>query len=277
MPTKIEWTDETWNPFAGCMIVSAGCTNCYAMRAAYRLEHAFGFPTYQGTTRKVKGNIVWTGRVNRASDATMRKPLGWREPKLIFVNSMSDFWHENAKDEWRAEALDIMRATPQHAYQVLTKRPENIAPIMARMGLRSLPDNLWLGCTLEDHRVADRAPMLAAIPARIRFLSVEPMVAELGKIDLSGISWTIGGGESGPGARPMKPDWARSLRDQSAKAGVAFFWKQWGSYKNNPAVVERGLSIKDAEQLDPPSNGKGGALLDGHLHRSFPSWGGFAS
>ncbi len=270
MPTSIEWCDESWNPFVGGKIVSAGCTNCYAMRQAYRLEHAFGHGPYQGTTKTVNGNAVWTGRVNRASDAAVREPLSWRAPKKVFVNSMSDFWHENAEDAWRAEALDIMRATPWHAYQALTKRPENIAPIMARMGLRDLPDNLWLGCTLEDHRVAERAPILARVPARIRFLSVEPMVAEPGKLDLTGMSWVIGGGESGPGARKTRGDWARSLRDQSLAAGAAFFWKQWGNYASNPIVSEQGKSLAEAQRLDPPENGKGGALLDGELHRAYP-------
>jgi len=175
--TAIEWTQHTWNPFVGCSIVSAGCTNCYAMAQAWRMEHGFGFPIYAGTTRKVNGNAIWTGRVNRSSDAKMAEPLRIGPPSLIFVNSMSDFWHEAAKDAWRAEALSIMFAAPRHRFQVLTKRPENIAAIMQRMGITSLPDNLWLGCTLEDHRVAERAKILAAVPARIRFLSIEPITA----------------------------------------------------------------------------------------------------
>jgi protein gp37 len=270
MPTKIEWTNETWNPFVGCNIKSAGCINCYAMRQAYRLEHAFNFPAYRGTTRKVKGNIVWTGRVNRSSDSKMAEPLRLREPSLVFVNSMSDFWHENADDRWRAEALEVMRATPRHRYQVLTKRPENIAGIMQRMGLRSLPDNLWLGCTLEDHRVAGRAPVLARVPAAVRFLSVEPITARVGKLDLGGIHWVITGGESGPGARMLHPRWVREVRDQCVSAGVAYFHKQWGAYRNNPEVVEAGKSEAEAAALDPPANGKGGALLDGRLWREFP-------
>lgn len=268
--TKIEWTDATLNAFVGCSIVSAGCTNCYAMRQAYRLEHAFHFPTYQGTTRKVNGKPVWSGQVNRASDAKIAEPRRWRDSRMIFVNSMSDFWHPNARDEWRAEVLELMRATPQHAYQVLTKRPEMILPTLKRMGVKRLPDNLWLGCTLEDHRVAERAVILAKVPARVRFLSVEPMTAEPGKLDLRGIHWVIGGGESGFGARPMKAQWARDLRDQAVSAGAAFFWKQYGIYTNNPLVTERRLSPAEAERLDPPGNGKGGGLLDGKLWRQFP-------
>lgn len=270
MPTKIEWCDETWNPMVGCSIKSAGCTNCYAMAQAYRLEHAFGFAAYQGTTQKSKAGSVWTGKINRASDAAMRKPLGWPTPKLVFVNSMSDFWHEAADDSWRAEALEVMRAAPRHRFQVLTKRPENIEGIMARMGITSLPDNLWLGCTLEDHRVADRAPILARVPARIRFLSIEPVTARVGPIDLAGIHWVITGGESGRRARLCDPAWTREVRDQAVAAGVAYFHKQHGNYRSNPLVWEEGKTEAQAERADPPSNGKGGGLLDGRLWREFP-------
>ena len=268
--TKIEWTHHTWNPFVGCAIVSAGCTNCYAMAQAYRLEHAFGFEAYQGTTRKVNGRTVWTGKVNRSSDAKMTEPLRLKVPSLIFVNSMSDFWHEAADDRWRAEALEVMRAAPRHRFQVLTKRPENIAPIMQRMGLRSLPDNLWLGCTLEDHRVAERAPILARVPARIRFLSIEPITARVGPLQLDGIHWAITGGESGRRPRINQPAWTREVRDQAVPRGVAFFHKQWGNYASNPHAIEMGMTLAEAERLDPPENGKGGALLDGRLWREFP-------
>jgi protein gp37 len=268
--TTIEWTHHTWNPFVGCSIVSAGCTNCYAMTQAYRLEHAFRFAAYEGTTRKVKDSLVWTGRVNRSSDAKMTEPLRITAPSLIFVNSMSDFWHENARDAWRAEALDVMRAAPRHRFQVLTKRPENIAPIMARMGISRLPDNLWLGCTLEDGRVAERAPILARVPARIRFLSIEPITARVGPLDLGGIHWIITGGESGRRARRNKPEWTREVRDQAAAHGIALFHKQWGHYASNPFVAELGKSEAEAEALDPPANGKGGALLDDRLWREFP-------
>jgi protein gp37 len=268
--TSIEWTHHTWNPFVGCSIVSAGCTNCYAMAQAYRLEHAFGFKAYQGTTRRVNGNAIWTGTVNRNSDAKMREPLRIPDPSLIFVNSMSDFWHEAAADALRAEALEVMRATPRHRYQVLTKRPENILPIMQRMGLRALPDNLWLGCTLEDARVRDRAPILARVPARIRFLSVEPITARVGPLELDGIHWIITGGESGRRRRPNKPEWTREVRDQAVPRGIAFFHKQWGHYASNPLCAEQGLPEPVAEAADPPANGKGGALLDGRLWREFP-------
>lgn len=267
--TAIEWTERTWNPFVGCSIKSAGCTNCYAMRQAYRLEHAFGQPAYQGTTRMVNGNPIWTGTVNRSSDRKMNEPHRIRDAALFFVNSMSDFWHENADDALRAEALDVMRATPQHAYQVLTKRPENILPAMARLGITSLPQNLWLGATVEDERVADRIDMLRRVPASLRFLSVEPLIRRLGPVDLTDIAWVITGGESGPGARECRPDWVREARDQAARYGAAFFHKQWGAYRNNPLVMEQGWSEAAAAQAD--KHGKGGGLLDGRLWREMPA------
>lgn len=266
--TKIEWTDKTLNAFVGCSIVSAGCKNCYAMRMAYRLEHAFRQPAYQGTTRKVNGSVVWTGRVNRSSTNKLNEPRGWRKPHLIFVNSMSDFWHEAAEDAWRQEVMDLMRDTPQHAYQVLTKRPENIEPIMRRMGLTTLPSNFWLGATVEDERVADRIALLRAVPAEVRFLSVEPITRRLGKVDLSGIHWVITGGESGPGARMCMPGWIREVRDQAVPSGVAFFHKQWGTYRSNPLVVEKDWTEAAAAEADP--HGKGGGLLDGRLWREMP-------
>lgn len=269
--TSIEWTEHTWNPFVGCDIVSAGCKNCYAMRQAYRIEHAFDFSSYRGVTKKVNGAPVWTGKVNRASDARMRAPLMKREPAKFFVNSMSDFWHPAADDRWRHEALEIMKATPQHTYQALTKRPELILGTLHRMGVRKLPDNLWLGCTLEDHRVAGRARILAAVPAAVRFLSVEPITARVGQIALDGIDWVITGGESGRGARNNEPAWTREVRDQVKTANRAYFHKQWGSYSSNPLVCEDHLTIEEAERRDPKTNGKGGGLLDGRLWREFPS------
>lgn len=268
--TAIEWTQHTWNPFVGCSIKSAGCTNCYAMRQAYRLEHAFDKAAYAGTTKRVKDNIVWTGRVNRASDATMRKPLSLPEGSIIFVNSMSDFWHENAADELRAEALEIIEATPRHIYQVLTKRPENIQAMLRRLGRKRLPSNFWLGTTLEDHRVGERARAIAKVDADVRFLSVEPITARVGPLELDGIHWVITGGESGPKARDLQPVWVREVRDQCLTRSIPFFHKQWGHYGNNPIVAEHGVEKSIARAIDPPANGKGGALLDGRLWREMP-------
>lgn len=260
--TAIEWTEHTWNPFAGCARVSEGCRNCYAERLAVRLE-AMGQPTYAGLTRKGK----WTGRINRSTPANFRKPLSIKRPSLFFVNSMSDFWHPNATDRDRADALEIMAATPRHTYQVLTKRPELVAETLARMGLARVPDNVWLGATVEDGRVADRIPFVQRFPALVTFLSIEPMVARFGRHDLAGIAWAITGGESGPGRRSCDPDWVREVRDQAAHV-MAFFHKQWGAYADNPLVREQGFTRARAAELDP--HGKGGALLDSQLWREMP-------
>jgi protein gp37 len=268
--TSIEWTEHTWNPFVGCSIVSAGCKNCYAMRMAYRCGE-MGHSAYAGVAESSKAGPVWTARINRNSDSAMKSPLSRRKAALFFVNSMSDFWHPNAQDAWRHEAFDVMTATPHHQYQVLTKRPELIVPTLARMG-RRLPDNLWLGATVEDERVIDRIDHLRAVPATIRFLSVEPLIGRFGTPDLAGIDWVITGGESGPRCRPCQGSWVREIIDHIAArhSGIALFHKQWGHYRSNPLVHEDGMSEADAEMLDPKSFGKGGAHLDGVLWREFP-------
>ncbi len=262
--SSIEWTELTWNPFVGCEIVSAGCTNCYAMRMAGRLE-GFGHKPYKGTTQSSKKGRVWTGVVNRSSDRTMNLPKRHRTGSLIFVNSMSDFWNPAAKHAWRKEALDIMRGHDHHQYQILTKRPEHIAPILKEMG-ESVPDNAWLGCTVEDHRVVDRIDLLRQVPAKVRFLSVEPMTARLGKVDLTGIHWVILGGESGPKARPCYVDWFREVRDQCVGQGVPLFLKQWGRPENNPLYLEGGKDhVKEHDPI-----GKGGSLLEGKQWHQWP-------
>lgn len=270
--TSIEWTEHTWNPFVGCSIVSAGCKKCYAMRMAHRCGE-MGHVAYSGVAKSSKAGPVWTGKINRNSDSAMSAPLRRNKPALYFVNSMSDFWHPNADDAWRTEALDIMVASPQHQFQVLTKRPELIADTLKRMG-RRIPDNLWLGTTVEDARVVDRIAMIRAIPAAIRFLSVEPLIAALGKPDLSGIDWVITGGESGPKCRPCYGLWVREVCDHIADnhPDVSFFHKQWGHYKSNPLTHEDGFTEAEAEILDPREFGKGGAHLDGELWRQFPKY-----
>jgi len=177
---------------------------------------------------------------------------------MIFVNSMSDFWNPAADDLWRLEALWIMRECEQHVFQVLTKRPQEIEPALVRLG-EDLPVNVWLGTTVEDHRVVDRIDMLRAVQHEgVKFLSVEPMTARLGPVDLSGIDWVILGGESGPRARPMEVAWAREVRDQCAAQGVPLFFKQFGRPENNPRFP------------DVDKHGKGGAMLDGRLWRQWP-------
>lgn len=270
--TSIEWTEHTWNPFVGCSILSAGCKNCYAMRMAHRCGE-MGHDAYNGVAQSSKAGPVWTGQINRNSDSAMTAPLRRRKAAIFFVNSMSDFWHPNARDEWRHESFDVMLATPQHQYQVLTKRPDLIAPTLTRMG-RSLPSNLWLGATVEDARVADRIDHLRAVPAAIRFLSVEPLIAPFGTPDLSGVDWVITGGESGPKCRPCRGSWVREIRDHIASRhpGIALFHKQWGHYKSNPLTHEDGFTEAEAELLDPREFGKGGAHLDGELWRQFPRY-----
>jgi protein gp37 len=267
--TSIEWTQHTWNPWTGCDIVSAGCTNCYAMRAALRLQE-FGTPTYQGVVKIANGKPVWTGVLNRSSSSTWSKPFAIKQPALIFANSMSDFFHAAAPDEWRLEALQVMRATPRHQYQALTKRVEAIDPFLSRTGAE-LPPNMWAGATVERADVVHRIETLRNVPARIRFLSVEPLIGPTGPMDLAGIHWLILGGESGPGARPMRVEWARDVRDQCVAQRVPLFLKQFGRPENNPQwhSAPAGTSPRAWVALQDPV-GKGGSTLDGRRHTAYP-------
>jgi protein gp37 len=245
------------------------------MRQAWRLEHAFKMPQYLGTTTKVNGNPVWTGVVNRAA-TTMKLPYKLA-PGLIFVNSMSDFFHPNAEDAWRLEALGVMQDCPQHQFQILTKRPELIAPFAQRCALDRgpgnwFPDNVWIGATVEDARVTHRIDTLRGVRAAVRFLSCEPLIGSLDFPDLTGIDWVISGGESGPGARPMNPDWIRELRDQCNVEDIPYFFKQFGTIGNNPLFRSPppGVSgTKWVEMNDPV--GKGGSRIDGVEWKQWPS------
>ncbi len=327
--TGIEWTDASWNPIVGCSIVSPGCTNCYAMKQAYRIEKmsegAGRKSHYAGTTRQSKAGAVWTGKVNLAPDHIITQPLRWKRPRKIFVNSMGDLFHEDVSDDWIDRIFAVMALCPQHTFQILTKRADRMRDYMKALGnidgfkrleicardmgytfmFEGLPlvpfpiPNVWLGVSVEDQKRADeRIPSLLSTPAAVRFLSCEPLLgpvdlgkwlpgcnecqmtcgwrsgatdypeeekcnycskryksdspeefcAKCGKQDLSFIcpkcdsdvvnshpeteciDWIIVGGESGPGARPMNPDWARRLRDQCQAAHVPFFFKQWGEW-----------------------------------------------
>lgn len=209
--TGIEWTDKTWNPWQGCTKVSPGCAHCYM----YREKRRYG---------QKPETVV------RSAPATFGAPLKWRDPARVFTCSWSDFFHRDA-DSWRAEAWDIIRATPHLTYQILTKR-------IGRVVDRLPPDwgdgwpQVWLGVSVENQRHVFRASALAVTPARHRFVSVEPMLGPVVFGSLAGIHWVICGGESGPGARPMAPDWARALRDECAAADVPFFLKQLGGHPN---------------------------------------------
>ncbi|TIN05576.1 phage Gp37/Gp68 family protein [Mesorhizobium sp.] len=261
--SAIEWTDATWNPIVGCSILSPGCTHCYAMGMAARIEAMTtalqakgqtGAPHYAGTTRKVNDHAVWTGKLAIAPDHILREPLSWKKPRRIFVNSMGDLFHEDVPDEWIDRVFAVMTLSPQHTFQVLTKRAKRMREYVSNArGPNSFPTrdwplpNVWLGVSAERQQEADeRIPELLATPAAIRFVSAEPL---LGRIDFGKIiraatfagtihpdgkthpiGWMIAGGESGPGARPMHPAWARQIRDDFVSAGVPFFFKQWGAW-----------------------------------------------
>lgn len=221
--TSIEWTDATWNPVAGCTIMSAGCTNCYAMRMAARLE-AMGQDKYRGLTRRSGGRAVWTGKVRLDADA-LEIPVKWIKPRFIFVNSMSDLFHQSVPTSFIKRIWKTMQKTRRHTYQVLTKRPDRMAEV-----LRDLPvlPNVWLGTSVENSAVQHRIDDLRMVNAAIRFVSFEPLIGSVLGVDLTDIHWAIVGGESGPRARPMSQLWVEEIEDACQEAGTAFFFKQWG-------------------------------------------------
>lgn len=225
--TQIEWTDATWNPVAGCSIQSAGCTHCYAMQMAKRLE-AMGMQKYEGLTRRSGNRTVWTGVV-RLDEKSLDVPLRWKKPRKIFVNSMSDLFHEQVPENFVWKVWDVMRRTPQHHYQILTKRPDRMAEIVEKIADVPL-SNVWLGTSVEDREVIGRISDLRKVPAAIRFISFEPLIGSVGGVDLDGIHWAIVGGESGRLARPIKEAWIDEIHEQCVDQSVAFFFKQWGTW-----------------------------------------------
>lgn len=224
-PSEIEWTDVTWNPVAGCTLASAGCTNCYAMRMAARLQ-AMGHKKYRGTTRKSGGRYVWTGRVN-TDFSSLAAPLEWRKGKRIFVNSMADLFHADVPSKFIQQVWDVMAECPQHHFQILTKRPERMANMFARGELVVL-SNVWLGTSVENDEVLDRVSQLARIKDMTLFISFEPLIGPIDDVDLSAIHWAIVGGESGPRARVVELEWVDRLHNICRRDDVAFFFKQWG-------------------------------------------------
>ncbi|MCP5197638.1 MAG: phage Gp37/Gp68 family protein [Gammaproteobacteria bacterium] len=216
--TKIEWTEQTWNPITGCTKVSPGCKNCYAEAMAKRLR-VMGAAGYDQGFRLAM-------RITRLEQPTLRK-----KPTVYFVNSMSDLFHEDLPGWFVDKVLEVARKTPQHTYQILTKRAERMARYFDVSECNYPPPNAWMGVSVEDRRYGlPRIAHLRHVNARIRFLSIEPLLEDLGRLDLAGIHWVIVGGESGPKARPMRPEWALSIRDQCEAAGVPFFFKQWGTW-----------------------------------------------
>ncbi|HEX9209723.1 MAG TPA: DUF5131 family protein [Bradyrhizobium sp.] len=230
--TSIEWTDATWNPVAGCTVLTAGCTNCYAMRMAARLE-AMGVKKYKGLTRKSGGRAVWTGAV-RLDAESLEAPRAWSKPRRVFVNSMSDLFHTDVPEDFIRRVWQVMQDTPRHTYQILTKRPERMAEVLS--GHRfSVLSNVWLGTSVEDDKVLGRLDALRVVPAAVRFVSLEPLIGSVAAADLTGIHWAIVGGESGPRAREMKPEWVDEIEAMCRRSGTAFFFKQWGGRNKKAA------------------------------------------
>jgi protein gp37 len=220
--TSIEWTDATWNPVRGCVKISAGCKHCYAETFAERFRGVKGHPYEQGFDL-------------RLVPEKLEDPLRWAAPKRVFVNSMSDLFHPGIPDDYVEAVAQVMVAASWHTFQVLTKRAERLrAMLETRLRFATAQHHIWWGISVENRRDGlPRIPQLRAAPAAVRFLSVEPLLEDLGHIDLEGINWVIVGGESGPGARLMKEEWVLSIRDQCRSANVAFFFKQWGGTRKS--------------------------------------------
>lgn len=229
--SKIEWCSATWNFLLGCRRVSAGCSNCYALFVCWRLQHNPNpkiAKAYRGLVRKLAdGTLAWTGRVNFIEDR-LKLPTQWKNPMRIFVNSLSDFFHPDVSLDVIQRAIEVMRACPQHTFQILTKRSERLRELAPSI---DWPRNVWVGVSVEDERVLVRIDDLREVPAAVRFLSLEPLIGPLDRLPLAGIHWVIVGGESGPNARPMQPEWVQSIRDQCGHANVKFFFKQWGGVR----------------------------------------------
>lgn len=237
--SKIEWTETTWNPVTGCSKISPGCRHCYAERMAARLR-AMGCPRYRyGFQVTVHPDLV-------------SLPLAWRKPRLVFVNSMSDLFHPDVPFRFILDVFRIMEAAGQHQFQVLTKRAERLEELAPAL---PWPDNVWMGVSVENGDYLYRIDHLRNTPARVKFLSLEPLLGPLGALDLSNIDWVIVGGESGPGARPMKQEWVREIRDRCLASKVPFFFKQWGGVRRTRA----------------------GRILDGKMWSQMPSYGSYAA
>jgi protein gp37 len=235
--SSIEWTQATWNPVAGCTPVSPGCLNCYAARMALRLSH---MPNgtgkkYRGTAKRARdGRPVFSGRI-KLDEAALELPRSWRLGRIIFVNSMSDLFHEGVPEAFVQRVFQVMEECPQHTFQVLTKRPERALKLADRL---PWPRNVWLGTSVESAKYYKRIERLRAIPAAVRFLSCEPLLGPLPRLPLEGIQWVIVGGESGPGARAMEREWVVEIKEQCEEAGAAFFFKQWGGVRKSDAGRE---------------------------------------
>ncbi len=240
--SRIEWTEHTWNPVIGCTKISAGCKHCYAETLSRRLQ-AMGTPGYENgftTVREMPDRLM--------------QPLSRRQSTVYFVNSMSDLFHERVSDEFIDRVFAVMKEASWHTFQVLTKRAQRLRFYARR---NEVPDNVWIGVSVENRKHGvPRIDHLRNAPAKTRFLSVEPLLEDVGKLDLTGIEWVIVGGESGHGARPMRPEWVRSVREQCEEQGVSFFFKQWGAH---------GV---DGERRTKKANGR---MLDGRTWDEMPA------
>jgi protein gp37 len=245
--SSIEWTDATWNPVAGCTVISPGCTNCYAMRMAARLE-AMGTTKYAGLTRRSGGRSVWTGTV-RVDHEALAVPLRWRKPRMVFVNSMSDLFHERVPASFIEQVWMAMRDAHWHTFQILTKRPDRMAEVTCKLPLLR---NVWLGTSVESSDFIYRLDELRNLSAAVRFVSFEPLLSSVKDANLSGVDWAIVGGESGPKARPMEKKWVEEIKAACRRAGTAFFFKQWGG--KNKAQTGRTLNGRTWDEFPATAN-----------------------
>lgn len=249
--SDIEWTDATWNPISGCTMISPGCTNCYAMRMASRLQ-SMKHPAYTGVTRKSGKRPVWTGRINLNGEA-LSAPLHWRAPRKVFVNSMSDLFQDGVPDEFVRNVWSVMQQAHWHVFQVLTKRPDNMLRVILENRLPTL-SHVWLGTSVESGKYKGRIELLRRVPSHIRFISFEPLIGGIGKANMKGIDWAIVGGESGPGARLMQPQWIEEIRSQCKAQKVAFFFKQWGGVnKKSAGRIYRGRTWDEYPKFARPT------------------------
>jgi len=252
--SNIDWTEATLNLCAGCTKMGPGCDRCYAIRHVKRMA---GNPNkamqtaYQGLVTGTPGNLDWNGTVRTLPDR-LEQPLHWRKKRRIFVNSLSDLFHKDVPDDFIAQVFATMEKASWHQFQVLTKRSSRLRALSAAL---PWPKNVWMGVSVENDQYAFRIDDLRATGAKVKFLSLEPLLGPLPDLDLTSIDWVIVGGESGPGARQMKAEWARDIRDQCVKAGVPFFFKQWGVYDEHGKRVGKK---------------KAGRLLDGRLWEEMP-------
>lgn len=245
--SRIEWTDATWNPVTGCTKISEGCENCYAFTFAERFRGVRGHPYQRGFDVQLRPE-------------RLDLPIRWSDSRMIFVNSMSDLFHEKVPDEFIARVFSTMNRARQHTFQVLTKRAKRLLDIAPSL---TWTPNIWQGVSVENASYRWRINALRKVPASTKFLSVEPLIGPVGELDLTDIQWVIVGGESGPGARPMEVEWATSVRDQCRRAKVPFFFKQFGTLASNP-------NPSDPTAKENGGVSKGGATLHGRLWRQLP-------